>query len=183
MNVKVQGRDGEVPVIALVDCGASSTFISPNLLRKLRLGDEARPANVTTFGLNGQILQNAKDSRKIDLRVRYSDDLNKATKRDILCVPIKDYDLVLGLPWFKNHKPEIDWEANRVLGLRTPQEIAQLADPIEPTHNTGGSRLNRIDIGMLVKKLMSEYLDGNSEEIVDVFYLKMWKKASVKPKV
>ena len=104
--------------------------------------------------------------------MRYFEDLREVTEGDVLCVPIEDYDLVLGLPWFKTRNPEIDWVANRVLGLRTPQGI--IHDPnIENSAEEAGCRPNRIDIGLLTEKSMSEYLDANSEDIADIFYMKI----------
>jgi len=35
-------------------------------------------------------------------------------------VPMRPYDLVLGLPWFQSGNPDIDWQSGRLLALRTP---------------------------------------------------------------
>jgi len=94
-------------VKALIDCGATSIFISPSLLRKLELRHE--PAFTSTQGLNGQVMMSAKESRKASLLVQYFEHLKIVDESEVLVVPIKAYDLVLGLPWFKARNLEIDW--------------------------------------------------------------------------
>jgi len=39
---------------------------------------------------------------------------------EVLVFPMRAFDLVLGLPWFKTRKPEIDWATGRLTSSRTP---------------------------------------------------------------
>jgi len=92
--------------------------MAPRLLRKLGLPHEA--AHTTTLGLNGQVMEHARDSQKTMISAQYFDHLAPVDEPEVLVVPIKAYDLVLGLPWFRARNPEIDWSRNRLWSLRTP---------------------------------------------------------------
>jgi hypothetical protein len=105
-------------VKALIDCGATSIFISPSLLRKLELPHE--PAFTSTQGVNGQVMMSAKESQKAGLLVQYFERLKPVDKSEVLVVPMKAYDLVLGLPWFKARNPETNWTKGQLTALRTP---------------------------------------------------------------
>jgi len=39
---------------------------------------------------------------------------------DVLVVPMRVYDLVLGLPWFQKRNPDIDWAHRRLTSLQSP---------------------------------------------------------------
>jgi len=47
----------------------------------------------------------AKDSRMSTISVRYFDQLAVVGKAEILIVPMRAYDLVLGMPWFMARNP------------------------------------------------------------------------------
>ena len=50
-QVKIQDRNGEMKrVRALIDCGTTSIFMAPRLLKRLGISHEA--AHITTLGLN-----------------------------------------------------------------------------------------------------------------------------------
>ena len=103
---------------ALIDCGATTIFMAPRLLRQLGLPSE--PAHITTLGLDSRVMMSAKDSRKTTISCQYFEHLAQVDEPDVLVVPMTAYDLVLGLPWFQSRNPEIDWSKGQLLGLRTP---------------------------------------------------------------
>jgi hypothetical protein len=102
-------------VRALVDCGATSIFVSPRLVEKLGLS--TKKANITTLGINGQVLEKSDDSRMVELSVQYMPHRVSIVESDVLVVPIQAYDMVLGTPWFRDQRPLIDWARGMVLGL------------------------------------------------------------------
>jgi hypothetical protein len=101
---------------ALIDCGATSIFASPKLIDILGL-----PAHTTTYGLDGNVMSHAKDSRKTRLTVSYFEHKQPVDESEGLVVRMTAYDLVLGLPWFKARNPEIDWAAGKLLSLQRRQ--------------------------------------------------------------
>jgi len=43
--------------------------------------------------------------------------LSPVQESEVLVVPMRAYDLVLGYPWFPSKNPDIDWESGRLLAL------------------------------------------------------------------
>ena len=86
-----------------------------------KLGLSTVPTFTTTRGIDGNIIMEARDSRKTDIDVEYFSYLKDVTERECLVVPMQAYDLVLGLPWFRKRDPEINWSNGQLLCLRNPQ--------------------------------------------------------------
>jgi len=80
-------------------------------------------------GLDGRVMVEAKDSRKATISVRYLDQLAPVDEPEVLIVPMRAYDLVLGMPWFTAQNPEIDWSTSRLTALRTAHRKLQARDP------------------------------------------------------
>jgi len=107
-KVQIRYQHGELQRIqALIDCGASSICISPELLNRLGLPHEA--AHITTHDLDGQVTTHARELRKTTMTILYMDHLALVDDPEVIVVEIRAYDLVLGLRWFKSRKREIDW--------------------------------------------------------------------------
>jgi hypothetical protein len=54
------------------------------------------------------------------MTVQYMDHLAMVYKTEVQVVPMRAYNLVQGLPWFKTRKPEIDRATARLTSLCTP---------------------------------------------------------------
>ena len=120
-EVMVMDRDGKMRVVrVLIECGASSFFISLKLVRYLSLREQTSPAYITTRGLDGKILTRARDSQKLSLKMQYLSHLAPVEESEVLVVDMLAYDLVLGIPWFERHNPDIDWVGKRLMTLRNP---------------------------------------------------------------
>ena len=118
-ELQIRDKTGEMQhVRALIDCGATSILMSPRLLKRLGISHEA--AHITTVGLNRGVMQHAKDSRMTRITVQCLDYLAPVDESDKLVVPMRAYDLVLGLPWFQKRNPDIDWADRRLTCLRSP---------------------------------------------------------------
>jgi hypothetical protein len=55
------------------------------------------------------VIVHARESRKTAMTVQFMDHLAPVLEPEVLVVPMRAYDLELGLPGFKTRKPEIDW--------------------------------------------------------------------------
>jgi hypothetical protein len=98
------------------------------------LGLGTEQAHTTTYGLDGNIMSHARDSRKTRSSVSYFEHEQPVDESDVLIVPMTAYDLVLGLPWFKTRNPEIDWEAGRLLSLQRRQpQLNRHGKEVSPT--------------------------------------------------
>jgi len=105
-------------VRALIERGATSILMTPRLRKRFRLVDE--PAYVTTLGLNGQVMADASERRKTTFTIQYMEHLSPVQESQVLVVPMRAHDLVLGLPWLQSRKPDVDWQSGRLLPLATP---------------------------------------------------------------
>jgi len=118
-KVQIRHQHGESRWIqTLIDCGATSIFMSPQLLNRLRLLHKA--VHITTHGVDGQVIVHARESRKMATTVQYMDYLAPVHEPKVPVIPMRAYDLVLGLPWFNTRKLEIDWATAWLTPLRTP---------------------------------------------------------------
>jgi hypothetical protein len=163
-------------VNAQIDCGSSSILISPNLLRKLELPHE--PAFTFTQGLNGEVMLSAKESRKASLFVQYFEHRKQLDKSEVLVVPIKAYDLLLGLPWFKARDPGIHWTKGRLTALRTPNRLqwakipqADLTCPL-PERGEGNTNVDPPPDIQLLGATAFDHISA-SEAVVEAFAIRL----------
>ena len=98
-EVMIRDRHRETQrVRAHIDSSATNILTAPRLLRKLWLPHEAAPT--TTLGLNGQVMEHVRDRRKTTISAQYFDRSAPLDKPEVFVLPIKAYDLPLGLQWF-----------------------------------------------------------------------------------
>jgi len=117
-EVQIRDKNGEMQrVRTLINCGATSIFMAPRFSKRLRISHEA--VHITTIGLDGAVMQHAKDSRKMRIAVQYLDYLAADNESDVLVVPMHTYDLVLGVPWFHKRHPDTNWAYHRLTSLQS----------------------------------------------------------------
>jgi hypothetical protein len=118
-EVFIRDGSGEMQRMqSLIDCGVTNIFMAPRLRKRLGQADE--PAYVKSLGLNGQVMAHTSESRKMAFTVQCMEHLSPVHESEVLVVPMRAYDLVLGLPCFQSRNPGIDWQCGRLLALRTP---------------------------------------------------------------
>jgi hypothetical protein len=117
--VHIPDRNGEMQhVRALIDCAVGSFFLAPRVLKRLGILHET--AHSTFFGPNGGVMHHVKNSRNMRITVQYLDHQTPLDELDVLVVPMRVYDLVLGLPWFHKRHPHIDWACCQLTSPRSP---------------------------------------------------------------
>jgi hypothetical protein len=105
-------------VRAVINRSVTSIFMAPRLRKRLGLADE--PASLKTSGLTSHGMAHASESRNTTFMVQYMEHFSLLQETELLVVPIRAYELVLGLPWFQSRDPDVDWQNGRLLALRTP---------------------------------------------------------------
>jgi len=183
-EVFIRDGSGEMQrVRALIDCGATSIFMTPRLRKQLGLADE--PAYVTTLVLNGHVMTHASESQKTMFTVQYMEHLSPVQESEVLVVPMRAYDLVLGLPWFQSRNPDVDWQSGRLFALRTPGGAEVVAvDRVDhrecPGNAPGSSAREEVrseggggipDIQILGATAFDDLLA--SEQVVRTFFLRV----------
>jgi hypothetical protein len=178
-EIWIADKDGKLRLVrALIDCGATSIFISPRLVKRLGIGTV--PAGVSTHGLDGRIVAHARDSQKTGILVQYFNYL-KPVMETALVVPMEAYDVVLGLPWFRTRHPDIDWTTGQLLCLRTPDGDASFRPLSRGAHNVdengdvrlleSADRAGEVDIELISAASMGALL--HESEGANAYVLKL----------
>jgi hypothetical protein len=164
------------PVNAHIDCGATSIFISPSLIWKLELPH--KPTFTSTQCLNSQVMMSAKAPRNARLLVHNFEHLKPVDELEVTVVPMKAYDLVLGLPGFKARNPEIDWTKGQWIALERPNGLQRAnipdADYASPLPERGDASTHvdpPPDIQLLGATAFHHLLA--SEEVVEEFAIRL----------
>src|SRR5271170_3411715 len=94
----------------LLDSGATTNFISKGFARNFEKFKLKQPETLNV--IDGTEISSGKITHIVE------DRFDLATHSEILAfriVELKDYDLVLGIPWLRLHNPVIDWKEGRVM--------------------------------------------------------------------
>lgn len=81
--------------------------MTPSLLKRLSISNQA--THITTLDMDGGGIQHGKDSRKMQSILQYLDYLALVHKSNGLVMPMRAYDLLLGLQWIPNQHPDFGW--------------------------------------------------------------------------
>jgi len=177
-EVQIRDRNGEMQhVQALIDCGPGRILMAPRLLKRLGISHES--AHITTLSLDGGVMQHAKDSRKTRITIQYLDYLAPVNESDMLVVPMRAYDLALGLPWFHKSNPDIDWAHRRLTPLRSPS--ASRVEEMTPMTTAVASKVSEAENhkllgrGPSIQTLGATAFDDllASDEVVAAFALRI----------
>jgi hypothetical protein len=92
----------------MVDSGVIGNYINPGFIKKLGLLGKVKAVPEPITGLNGENLGTL-------LIITKSGTVPMVVLGHIKClnfniVPMGQYDVVLGIPWLKNHNPVINWK-------------------------------------------------------------------------
>ena len=128
-------------------------------------------------------MAHTSDSRKTAFTVQYMEHLSQVQESEVLVVPMRAYDLVLGFPWFQSRNPDVDWQSGRLFALRTTGGVEVVAvdrvDHQEYPGNVPGSTAREEacsegcggipDIQILRATAFDDLL--TSEQVVGTFFL------------
>jgi hypothetical protein len=92
----------------MVDLGATGNYMNLGFMKKLGLLGKAKAVPELIAGLNGENLGTLSIMTKSGTVLMVVLGHIKCLNFDI--VPTGQYDVVLGIPWLKNHNPAIDWK-------------------------------------------------------------------------
>jgi hypothetical protein len=92
----------------MVDSGAMGNYMNPGFMEKLGLLGVTKAVPKPIAGLNGENLGTLTimtESGTVPMVV-----LGHFERLNFNIVPTGRYDMVLGIPWLRNHNPAIDWK-------------------------------------------------------------------------
>ncbi|KAF8761545.1 Retrotransposon gag protein [Rhizoctonia solani] len=126
-----QAREKAEQLEALIDSGATSSFMHPRTAELLRLPLIDLPLPRTVTMLNGLSPQAGKIWKKANLT--FSFDGKRMTETFLIC-NTGSHAAILGLKWLDAHNPEIDWNSRTLSFPHTPPEHVSIAEEEEATN-------------------------------------------------
>ena len=152
--ITINGTINSYPGCVLIDCGSSGNFICTDFVN--RHGLKTKPIR------NQQVI-NLADGHKqytnvnvphVKLNLQsYTDDLT------LTAIPLKGYDVILGMPWLEEHNVVLDWKKKGVMF-----EHNNKMHNIEMSNNMKESKNLRINV-VKMKKINKMIRKKEVEEI------------------
>jgi len=98
-------------VKALLDCGATGSFIDRDFVRSKGMNTQTLSRNIPVFNVDGSPNKAGQISEVVDVVLRYK----THSERMLLAISgLGKQSLILGYDWLKDHNPKIDWEKEEV---------------------------------------------------------------------
>lgn len=109
-------------VRALVDCGATGSFIDRDYVREHKLNTRKLSRPIAVYNVDGTANESGSISEVLDVIIRY----RNHSERTLLAVTsLGKQSLLLGYDWLKEHNPEIDWKTGEVKMSRCPGKCSE----------------------------------------------------------
>src|SRR5882724_5396355 len=104
-------------VEALIDSGATSTFIDIEFIRTKNIWTHRLPRAILVYNVDGTPNEAGHITEVVDLIVQYKDHSEWATFH---IMGIGRTTIILGHTWLMEHNPEIDWRMGKISMMRCP---------------------------------------------------------------
>ncbi|CEL63537.1 hypothetical protein RSOLAG1IB_10838 [Rhizoctonia solani AG-1 IB] len=122
----------QADITTLIDSGASSNFISPTTVEKLRIPTITLDIPQTVTMLDGSNPKTGKIWKKVALELTYD---NHTMAHKFLVSPIGHHSAILGIKWLEQEKPEINWALHTLTFPIPTPESAYIAQEEEANDN------------------------------------------------
>ena len=98
-------------VKALLDSGATGSFIDRDFVCSKGINTQTLSCNILVFNVDGSPNEAGQISEVVDVLLRYK----THSERMLLAVSgLGKQSLILGYNWLKNHNPKVDWKKGEV---------------------------------------------------------------------
>ena len=120
LSVEIQTTDTgkHVQIVALLDCGATGLFISADLVREKGFTTRKLQRPIPVYNVDGSPNEAGSITEVVDLVLRFKDHSERAL---FAVTNLGKQDIILGLPWLREHNPEVDWKTGDVTMSRCSQ--------------------------------------------------------------
>jgi hypothetical protein len=123
LRIPIELRETERPEVrrtnALIDCGASDLFLDVNYVSRERLTTKKLSKPIPVHNVDGTPNEAGPIAEIAELDLSYKGH----TERAIFAITaLGDQDVILGLPWLREHNPEVDWATGEVKMSRCPRQ-------------------------------------------------------------
>src|SRR4029077_19546134 len=104
---------GKAEELALLDTGATENFLDHTTVTRLRLGTKRMPVPRIIYNVDGTLNRSGTITQYCDLLVSQGD---KKVRQRFYVTNRGSNRFILGSPWFKAFKPQINWDNDTLLG-------------------------------------------------------------------
>jgi hypothetical protein len=137
--IELVGKNCTQKIAAMVDCGASSPFLSERFVKQHHVLTKPLPSPITLYNIDMTKNKAGTITHSAELEVRTGAHREKLR---FLVTDVGPEDVVLGITWLRDHNPEIDWTAGKLNFTRcTCPGSSQDANPPEVPIESGESEL------------------------------------------
>ena len=113
IHLELENRTAET--LALADSAAGDRFIHPNYVKKIKAKTHRLPQSIRAFNVDGTENKRGTITEYVNLRTTIHGRIRQM--RFYIC-GIGKHDIILGLPWFRQENPLIDWKAGTLAWRR-----------------------------------------------------------------
>lgn len=105
--VLLTGKTRQKEVVAMVDSGATNTFISRRFIRENHVATRKLKHPILLFNIDGTENKDGSITELALLQMKIRDHMEKVA---FSVTDIGPEDLIIGLDWLRKHNPDINWE-------------------------------------------------------------------------
>ena len=105
--VLISGKKRQKEVVAMIDSGATNTFISKRFVWDNKIPTRKLQNPVLLFNIDGTENRAGRITEMAVLRMKINDHDEQVV---FSVTDIDDEDVIIGLYWLKKHNPDMDWE-------------------------------------------------------------------------
>lgn len=133
----MRGTIDGYPARVLIDCGASCNYISERLVSRYQLRTKTFHPPLTIELADGS--QSKTSEELLKQRVVLPGFNGRV---DLVITTLNQYDVILGIPWFKAYQPLIDWQQGRIVKVADnhDEDMIAVVDEVDSTDDVGGRR-------------------------------------------
>jgi hypothetical protein len=113
LKVEIQTTDTEEvkTITALLDSGASGMFIDTDYVKEQKLNTRRLSRPIPVNNVDGTPNEAGPIEEIVDVILRYE---THTEQTKFVVTRLGGQQMLLGLPWLKEHNPEIDWASGEV---------------------------------------------------------------------
>lgn len=128
-------REIQVPTYALIDSGATSSFIDESFLKTINLKTKKRPVPIPLFVVDGRPAISGRITHYCPVNIDIG---NTCYPVNLDVTHLGTYPVVLGMPWLRKRNPNIDWTKG-VISLQDAMSTPVRALPFVPDSRRDGT--------------------------------------------
>jgi hypothetical protein len=172
LRIPVELRETERPEVrhtnALIDCGASDLFLDVSYVSREHLTTKKLSKPIPVHNVDGTPNEAGPIAEVAELDLSYEGH----TERAIFAITaLGDQNVILGLPWLREHNPEVDWVTGEVKMSRCPLRChtCRVKDREERrVRRIEVRRIRRCRIGEMPKVTVEEVDDEGDPELPEL---------------